>query len=81
MLGIYYHNPLWGKQYLFTVKENLVYLITGLIFTIPIIPCIRDRVDTKINEIGSFLAYGIGFLWAVSFLILGSHNPFIYFNF
>ena len=25
--------------------------------------------------------YAFVFLWAVSFLVLGAHNPFIYFNF
>ena len=86
MIGVYYHNPIWGEQYYFIVKENLIYLIIGLFFAMPIVPYIRKTVckigkSQKIIDIGAVLIYMIGFLWAVSFLILGSHNPFIYFNF
>ena len=35
----------------------------------------------KVKAVALPLSYGVLFLWAVSFLILGMHNPFIYFNF
>lgn len=86
MIGVYYHNSIWGEQYYFTVKENLVYIVAGLLFTMPIVPQISKKLKSigkneNIIELGIFLIYMVGFLWAVSFLILGSHNPFIYFNF
>ena len=34
-----------------------------------------------IKVIVSPVICGIIFLWAVSYIILGAHNPFIYFNF
>lgn len=86
MIGVYYHNPMWGEQYYFTVKENLIYIVAGLMFTIPIVPKISQKLknigrNENIIELSTFFIYMFGFLWAASFLILGSHNPFIYFNF
>ena len=86
MIGIYYHNPIWGEQYYFIVKENLVFIAAGLLFIFPIVPKISAKIKTSgrndnIIILSTFLIYMLGFLWAVSFLILGSHNPFIYFNF
>ena len=86
MVGVYYHNPMWGDQYYFIVKENLVYIIVSLIFTVPIAPYMQKRIGKTtggktIMELMHIFVYMIGFIWAISFLILGSHNPFIYFNF
>ena len=86
MVGVYYKNPVWGNQHYFIVKEKLIYILAGLLFTMPIVPNVYQKMEKnvgtkKVLEIGAFLIYMIGFLWAVSFLILGSHNPFIYFNF
>ena len=32
-------------------------------------------------DIAELLIIGFIFLWAVSFVVIGAHNPFIYFNF
>ena len=86
MLGVYYSSSIGGEQYYFIVKENLIFIMIGIVFTVPIAPYLRQRLNKTIRnqqilEIGTFVIYMIGFLWAVSFLILGAHNPFIYFNF
>ena len=46
---------------------------------------IKEKIDTTrvsyITAVIEPLGYGLMLLWGVSFLILGAHNPFIYFNF
>ncbi len=80
----------------FHVDDNLIYLtsqywffiIIAIVFSTPIAKwaktkiassqsCIFQLFDSVFIPIG----YAFIFLWAVSFLVLGAHNPFIYFNF
>lgn len=68
------------------VREYGIFLVTGILFSTPIMLTLSRWADKSENagRIKAILApttYGILFLWAVSFLILGAHNPFIYFNF
>lgn len=85
MIGAY-HNPICNMENICVIKESLAYIIMGIIFSVPVIPWIKGKVtidkgtERWLGIISSFI-YMLGFVWAVSFLILGSHNPFIYFNF
>ena len=67
------------------MHEYGVFIVLGIIFSTPLMKVIKDRVEnTKFSyvlAIGEPVGYGVMLLWAVSFLILGAHNPFIYFNF
>ena len=61
-------------------------MLMGIAFAMPVAGMISARIEKfeslkKIKLIALPVGYGIVFLWAVSFLILGMHNPFIYFNF
>lgn len=87
MLGFYNHslgftNPdvirLW--------REWGPYILMGVLFSTPAAKVIRARCNKSAGlrafcdvafPVGLFLA----FVWAVSFLVMGAHNPFIYFNF
>lgn len=40
-----------------------------------------SRSALALSGAGKILLYGTLFVWGVSYLILGGHNPFIYFNF
>ncbi len=68
------------------LREYGIYIILGIIFATPIAQFVSNKTD-KSENMGIIKAcvipvcYGIAFIWAVSFLILGAHNPFIYFNF
>ena len=57
----------------------------AFIFSTPIMKVIKEKIDTTrvsyITAVIEPLGYGLMLLWGVSFLILGAHNPFIYFNF
>lgn len=67
------------------MREYGFFLAAGMIFSAPVIKCIKNRMKSgrlvAVVEILSPIGYGVVFLWAVSFIILGAHNPFIYFNF
>lgn len=83
MLGLS-GNILWNNEYIFTVRQNAVYLLMGVLFSTPIVPFLSAKVlntNENIQSIWNTVIYLGGFVWAVSFLVLGAHNPFIYFNF
>ncbi|MCR4657655.1 MAG: MBOAT family protein [Lachnospiraceae bacterium] len=68
------------------LREYGAFIILGLIFSAPVMKYLKQKLESK--SIGKMtvsvispIAYGFIFIWAVSYLILGSHNPFIYFNF
>lgn len=86
MLGGY-HNP-WeiDTSAIRLLREYGIYMIAGILFSAPLAKWVNARTDAieklrKAKIIVMPLIYGVSFLWAVSFLILGAHNPFIYFNF
>lgn len=67
-------------------REYGFFIVAGVLFSTPIIPLLKDFA-CKRNTLDYFytilepIIYIALFLWSVSFLILGAHNPFIYFNF
>lgn len=67
------------------LREYGAYVFAGILFASPIAKIIREKLLVEKNAIiGKYVeafAYGIVFLWATSYLVLGAHNPFIYFNF
>lgn len=67
------------------LREYGIFIVTGIIFATPIMELFRKKVKQErlcnVIAVTTPFVYGFLFLWAVSFLILGAHNPFIYFNF
>ena len=63
-------------------REYGIYLLLGVLFSMPIIPyvtkIIRKHDKYGVFEIVSPIALVLALLWAVSFIMLGSHNPFLY---
>ena len=62
-----------------------IFIAAGLLFATPVMEILKTKTEQSglsgvLSVITPFV-YGILFLWAVSFIILGTHNPFIYFNF
>jgi D-alanyl-lipoteichoic acid acyltransferase DltB (MBOAT superfamily) len=68
------------------LKENLVYLIFGIVFSTPTAKIISakakeiDRGNMIINA-GYVIVFTGIFLLTLSYLVKGAYNPFIYFNF
>ncbi len=87
MLG-YYGIPfeMINDELIKYMREYGFFLLAGLLFATPIARIIgsaveRNKLFSHVSALLLPVCYGILFLWAVSFLILGAHNPFIYFNF
>lgn len=85
MFGRYGNNFVVDGTVLRCCREYGVYIILGVIFSMPISKWLAQRiVNTKLSYVIAVVApfvYGIIFLLAVSYVAVGNHNPFIYFNF
>lgn len=86
MIGYYGLHLEVGAEILGLLREYGFYIIAGLIFSTPVAKMLsnqiaKNRILNMVKEIILPIAYIVMFLWAVSFLVLGVHNPFIYFNF
>ncbi len=85
MLGVYVHQFSWDAAMQSYLREYGIYVFLGILFSTPVMRILERRLGNSkaaaIQNILQPVLYGIVFLWAVSFLILGAHNPFIYFNF
>ncbi|MCR4740636.1 MAG: MBOAT family protein [Lachnospiraceae bacterium] len=88
MFGLYGNKGQSGAMLVHEIREYAVFLGAAVIFSTPLVKVIKTRLEESRIK-GVRTAFGIIsptvlvflFLWSVSFLILGYHNPFIYFNF
>jgi len=84
MLGYYGTNFVINPACMRYFREYGFFIIIGIIFSTPIMRYIAVKIEnTRLSYVSVILPiiYVIIFLWAVSYIILGAHNPFIYFNF
>lgn len=85
MLGRYNNRLLIDGILLYNLHEYGFFIFFAIVFSTPLAGIIKDKAEKTILkpalQIIIPLSYGFVFIWAVSFLILGFHNPFIYFNF
>lgn len=68
------------------LRENWLFMIVGLLCCTPVMRKVKEKAEQKTDfyifyTIGSCLAYSVLFLVCTTYLIKGSYNPFIYFNF
>lgn len=82
----WYGNALFDAAAFRMLRQYGLFIPAGIIFSMPVAPKLgellsRNRSGELITTFVVPIIYFVGFLWAVSFLILGAHNPFIYFNF
>lgn len=85
MLGRYNNCIAIDPNIIFYFHQYGAFIILGLLFAMPIVKVFRDKVEKAgfscaLNVLEP-IGYSIVFIWSVSYLILGAHNPFIYFNF
>lgn len=85
MFGLY-NKGFYNDQTIRMIGEYGFFIGIGILFSVPVIPYMRKLLNgVKLyNRISVFLVplvYTCVFIWAVSFLIMGAHNPFIYYNF
>lgn len=93
MLGLY-GNDLIDAQTVFYCREYMVLIMIAAIFCVPIADRIKegfskleknskagfDKTMFALNGI-KILMYCTLFIFSISYLVMGAHNPFIYFNF
>ena len=85
MAGMY-KNAILDYSVIRLAREYGAFIVFGVLFSTPIIPKIEKIVKNKgrlktVYECGYIMISVFLFMWSVSYLILGAHNPFIYFNF
>lgn len=85
MIGRYSVKPVIDGTVQKYFREYGFFILAGILFATPIMKWIDKKTENSkvayIKAIVSPVICGIVFLWAVSYILLGAHNPFIYFNF
>lgn len=80
--------PLFTSEILFYLNEYGPFLLFGIVYATSVFRYIKNKVVEKASDaaltgfsLGATLVYAIEFLVCTSYLVIGSYNPFIYFNF
>lgn len=75
-------NALYNGISVFELTDNKFFFIAGLLFSFPIAPWLKKKLGNSIisNIIYPILMTAV-FIISVSYIVKGSYNPFIYFNF
>lgn len=79
-------NGFWSDYTYMFAKEYALFFVLGMLFSTPIaLKMNKSLVDRRRFGLGLELAYPLGmvllFMLCVSYLVKGTYNPFIYFNF
>ena len=91
MLGLSSGSAAFGAAWVYAL-ENWAFLVAGICFSMPVAPALRRWFTRNRREpilqkmiIPGQIAFGLTvtglFLIGVTYLVKGSYNPFIYFNF
>ena len=75
--------PLMDANFVIYLTNKLPYFLFGIIFAMPVYPLIQKCIDKNkmVASILSPICMTALFLITISFLVKGTYNPFIYFNF
>lgn len=74
-------NPLWDSTAAFYLSENWTTLLLGAIVSTPLIKAVSEKMPEKLRCTVRPAVILVILLTSVSFIVKGSYNPFIYFNF
>ena len=76
-------NPLFDDAFVFNLSQNFVFLISAAVFSVPTAKFFREKIGDryKVSEVVFVFGILVLFVVAVSYIVKGSYNPFIYFNF
>ena len=70
-----------------TIQQYRFFFLASILCSTPLLKLLGETLAAKSRRLGAAMemlsvpAYFFLLLWAVSFIMIGSHNPFIYFNF
>lgn len=65
----------------FYIREYWMYYLVAVIFSVPIIPRVKAKISRRLWDVLSGAIVLIVLIVSISFIVKGSYNPFIYFNF
>ena len=75
-------NPLWDSTASFYLAENWTTMLLGVIVSVPLLKYFTEKlIPEKAADAIRPFAIAVILLVSVSFIVKGSYNPFIYFNF
>ena len=74
-------NGLCDDLILTYLSYNKVYFIFGILACFPIQKLIKPKINEKLYNVLSAIVLAVLFVISISFMVKGSYNPFIYFNF
>lgn len=83
---VYSSNSLADTRCSFLLSEYGIFILAAIILCFPIVPFVKKKIVEKrvINEVCQtvyMICLCISFLWAISFVVAGANNPFMYANF
>lgn len=85
MLGKYHIPFVIDESTIRYAREYGIFMVLGILFATPIMKIFKAKIQRSnfslVAEICAPIVYSAIFLLSVSYIILGAHNPFIYFNF
>ena len=70
-----------------TWLQHKYFFLASVLFSVPVFPYIKQQIANRSQRLERIMnalsvpMYLFLVFWAVSYLMIGSHNPFIYFNF
>lgn len=81
-------NTFMSNSVITTLGQYGIFFIIAILCSTPLFKRLGERIGASNNKtvrtifsVLSIVAYIFILLWAVSYIMLGAHNPFIYFNF
>lgn len=76
-------NELYNAEFWYCLKPNLIFLAACTAASTPIVPLIKKNIKAQspIFKILYVAVLMFLFIFSVSYIVQGSYNPFIYFNF
>lgn len=81
---------IFGADFVWSIRERGVIFILCVLASLPVMSYVKHWLDGHekhklkpkfVFNCAEVVFCAFAFYWSVSFLILGAHNPFIYFNF
>jgi alginate O-acetyltransferase complex protein AlgI len=79
------NNGIFSDIALMIVREYWIVFLAGIVLSTPVLRGVSEKIESKL--VGAVyavfvpIAYMAAFVIGVSYLVKGSYNPFIYFNF
>ena len=82
------NNSLFCDNTIMSLREYWFFFLAAILCSTTFFKWLKEKIDTRGSKpikmavnMASVGVYMFLLMWAVSYLILGAHNPFIYFNF